>query len=116
VATRISRNGKIPDERRASHRLPIERDVCYKVLEGKKTLEVGAGRTLNISSKGILFTTEFPLPNGKRVELSVSWPSRLDNIIPLKLVAVGRLVRVEEKQAAITIEQYTFKTSRSVAQ
>jgi hypothetical protein len=52
----------------------------------------------------------------KRVELSVSWPSRLDNIIPLKLVAVGRLVRVEEKQAAITIEQYTFKTSRSVAQ
>jgi hypothetical protein len=113
VATKIPRVGMIIDDRRASKRLPIERDVRYKVLQGRRTIEVGSGRTLNMSSRGILFTTECPLPKGKHVELSVSWPARLHNEVALKLVVVGRLVRIEEKKAAITIVRYDFKTSRS---
>ena len=68
------------------------------------------GRTVNISSAGILFTTEGLLPEGERVELSVSWPAQLNNTLPLKFVAMGRLVRCEENQAAIAIERYEFKT------
>jgi len=63
-----------------------------------------------MSSGGVLFTTESPLPEGERVELAVSWPAQLNDVLPLKLVAMGRLIRSEESQAAIAIERYEFKT------
>ena len=91
--------------------MPIERAVRYRMLGGKRT--TGSGRTLNMSSSGILFTTESGLAAGQRVELSVSWPARLNDIVPLHLVTVGRLVRVEAQQAAVAIERWEFKTCRS---
>jgi hypothetical protein len=63
-----------------------------------------------MSSGGVLFTTETALPEGERVELAVSWPAQLNDTLPLKLVAMGRLVRTDETQAAIAIERYEFKT------
>jgi hypothetical protein len=44
------------------------------------------------------------------VELVVSWPALLNDVLALKLVAHGRLVRTEEKRAVIAIEKYEFKT------
>ena|SRR5262249_14653521 len=114
MSNRILRRAEANDDRRSSNRLPIERDVRYKVLGGKKSVkQVGLGRTLNISSGGVLFTTESPLPEGERVELAVSWPAQLNDQLPLKLVAMGRLVRAEDSKAAISIERYEFKTRGS---
>ncbi|MEP7364254.1 MAG: hypothetical protein ABI972_13445 [Acidobacteriota bacterium] len=48
-------------DRRVSSRFPIEREVKYRVLNKKGSQEQGGGRTLNISSSGILFTTEHVL-------------------------------------------------------
>jgi hypothetical protein len=111
MSNRILRRTDTTDDRRTSNRLPIERDVRYKVLGGKKTVkQTGLGKTLNMSSGGVLFTTESPLPEGERVELAVSWPAQLNDVLPLKLVAMGRLIRSEESQAAIAIERYEFKT------
>lgn len=110
MPTRILRRAESSEDRRTSHRLPIERDVRYKVLSGRNVTLTGTGKTLNISSGGVLFTTEEPLPKGERIELSVSWPAQLNDNLPLKLVAMGRLVRVDGNQAAITIERYEFKT------
>ena len=107
---KLRRAEGVPD-RRISNRLPIERDLRYKVIGSKKRVkEVGLGRTLNMSSGGVLFTTESDLLQGQRVEIAVSWPAQLDDAIPLKLVAVGVLVRAEAAQAAISIERYEFKT------
>jgi PilZ domain-containing protein len=110
MPTRILRRTEATDDRRTSQRLPIEREVRYKVLMGRGQTRTGTGRTVNISSAGILFTTDGLLPEGERVELSVSWPAQLNNTLPLKFVAMGRLVRCEENQAAIAIERYEFKT------
>ena len=97
-------------DRRVSNRLPIEREVRYKVL-GKQTVRhTGSGKTLNMSSSGVLFTTESGLPEGARVEIAVSWPAQLDDATALKLVAIGVLVRSNESQAAISIQRYEFKT------
>ena len=114
IISMARRRDKASNDRRSSTRLPIERDACYKVL-GKKKIpkQVGLGKTLNMSSSGALFTTESRLAEGNLVELTVSWPARLNNIVPLKLVALGRVVRVEKAQTAIAIEQYEFRTSRS---
>jgi hypothetical protein len=102
-------------DRRSSDRFPIEREVRYKMLDGKTVLHSGAGKTLDMSSSGVLFTTEQPLAAGNRLELSVNWPAQLDNSCPLKLVALGRVVRVDGGKAAIAIEKYEFRTQGSKA-
>jgi hypothetical protein len=77
--------------------------------------ETGVGKTVNISSSGVLFTSEQPLLPGRRLELSVSWPAQLDNKCPLKLVARGKVVRSEAGKVAIEIQQYEFRTAGSAA-
>jgi hypothetical protein len=98
------------NDRRAADRFPIEREVRYKILNRKDADEVGSGKTINMSSNGVLFSTEQHLLPGKRLELSISWPAQLDSKISLKLVARGRVVRSEEGRAAIEIHQYEFRT------
>jgi hypothetical protein len=96
-------------DRRSSVRFPIEQDVRYKVFT-RNTIEVGLGKTVNMSSKGVLFTTERPLILGERMEVAVNWPAQLDHKCPLKLVTTGRVVRSESGLAAIAIERYEFRT------
>src|ERR1700730_10775368 len=102
------------DDRRSCIRLPIEREVRYKIFGAHKSvIRVGLGKSLNMSSSGVLFTTESILLEGARVELAVSWPALLDDVLPLKLVASGRLVRSQGTQAAMAIDRYEFKTRGS---
>ena len=98
-------------ERRSSDRFPIEREVRYKLLSKRSNHEEGTGKTINISSNGVLFTTDQILLPGKRLELSISWPAQLDNKCQLKLVARGRVARLEQGRAAVEIQQYEFRTS-----
>jgi c-di-GMP-binding flagellar brake protein YcgR len=98
-------------DRRSADRFPIEREVRYKVLSKKNADEAGAGRTVNMSSTGVLFTTDHVLLPGKRLELAISWPANLNNETPLKLVARGRVIRCLDGCAAIEIQQYEFRTA-----
>ena len=100
-------------ERRAADRFPIEREVRYRILNKRNNHEEGSGKTVNISSNGVLFTTDQILIPGKRLELSISWPAQLDNKCQLKLVARGRVTRLEQGKAAIEIQQYEFRTQGS---
>jgi len=104
---------KDASDRRASDRFPIEREVRYKVLSKRSADEAGSGRTVNMSSSGVLFTSQHFLIPGKRVEVSISWPAQLNNTTNLKLVARGRVVRCEDGQAALEIQQYEFRTQGS---
>lgn len=104
-------NGGAADRRRTS-RFPVCEELKYRVMH-KSSQVSGTGRTLNIGSGGVLFTTEERLPLGRSVELSVNWPARLDGICPLKFVAVGRVVRAEAGMAAVRIERYEFRTRAS---
>lgn len=99
-----------PSDRRHSDRFPIEREVRYRVLSKRSADESGEGKTVNMSSSGVLFTTKHMLLPGRRVEISVSWPAQLNNKCALKLVARGRVVRFEDGRAAIEIQQYEFRT------
>ena len=98
-------------DRRTADRFPIEREVKFKVLNKKNADEAGNGKTLNMSSNGVLFTSEQFLMPGKRMEVAISWPAQLNNKTNLKLVARGRIVRYEEGRAAMEIQQYEFRTS-----
>ena len=99
---------KTPKERRGSMRMPIERDISYKV-RGLMAW-AGSGKTVNISRGGVLFTTQSHLLVGAEVELAISWPALLNNVTPIKLIVKGRLTRSDRTQAAMRIERYEFKT------
>ena len=97
-------------ERRNKRRFQIEQDVRYKMLYGQRIAETGNGKTMNISSGGVWFTTESMLTAGMPVEISMTWPVLLNDNCPMKLMIYGCVVRSNEKGAAVAIERYEFRT------
>jgi hypothetical protein len=101
---------KTASDRRGTDRMDIEQDVRYRVLNKREPDLESSGKTVNISSSGVLFTTDQVLIPGRRMELSINWPAQLDNKCALKLVARGRVVRSEGGRAALEIMQHEFRT------
>jgi hypothetical protein len=97
-------------DRRRNSRFPIVQELRYRLLGGRGAPHWAAGKTLDISSNGILFEAEGPLPPGRRVELAVSWPAQLDGKCPMKLVARGKVVRCRGNDVAVEIDKYEFRT------
>ncbi len=97
-------------DRRRSSRFPIEREVRYKTLNQRSEVLAGLGKTLNISSSGVLFTSDHDMPIGTRLEVSISWPAQLNDRCMLNLVARGRVARNKLGQVAVQIQQYEFRT------
>ena len=100
-------------ERRMKRRFHIEQEVRYKMLYGQRIAETGTGKTLNISSSGVWFTTESMLTTGMPVEVSMNWPVLLNDSCPMKLMIFGCIVRSTDNGAAINIERYEFRTQGS---
>jgi serine/threonine protein kinase len=86
--------------------IKIKPDGSVKVLDFglakvAPSEEAGEGRTINMSSAGVLFTSKQMLVPGRRVELSISWPAQLNDKCALKLLASGRVVRYRRSEAKI---------------
>ena len=103
---------KAAAERRNNARFPCRLAISYQTLEHPILSGQGSSETLNVSSKGILFTSDEKFEAGQLVQVSLDWPARLENQIPLKLVAEGRIVRNANGQTAMTIDKYEFRTRR----
>jgi DNA-binding NarL/FixJ family response regulator len=113
----ILKNGEADKEssgadRRNNARFPCRLAVSYQALEHPFFSGTATSETVNISSKGLLFSTEEALQPGQLLQVSVDWPARLENQVPLKLVAEGRIVRNLNGQAAMRIDKYEFRTRR----
>lgn len=102
-------------DRRSKRRFNIEQGSRYRLLDGSRVTESGTGRTTNISSNGVWFTTERVLGRGLQVELSISWPVLLNDVCPMKLMIYGRVVRSDPAGAALAIERYEFRTQGTAA-
>src|ERR1700693_244292 len=90
-------------DRRIAARFPIERDIHYKLLIHNGGNEEGTGKSINISSGGILFTTDCHLQPGTGLEVTVSWPVLLDSEVRLRLVVLGRVVCSRGGNGAVVI-------------
>ena len=106
-------DGKAEREKRTKRRFQIDQEVRYKMLYGQRIAETGVGRTINVSSGGVWFSTENMLTSGMPVELSMSWPVLLNESCPMKLMIYGCVVRSNERGAAVAIERYEFRTQGS---
>jgi hypothetical protein len=100
----------IGGDRRFDRRYQLQLEVRWKLIRRKKIQDVGVGRTVDLSSGGVLFDALRPLPVGLNVELAISWPVLLHNVAPMQLVASGRIVRSFGTQVGIQVTQHEFRT------
>ncbi|HVN06694.1 MAG TPA: hypothetical protein VMT86_19885 [Bryobacteraceae bacterium] len=96
------------------HRFPIEQEVRYQCVTGSRISAAGTGKTLEISSDEIRFTTEQSLRPGANVRLAMDWPAKLDNTCFMKLEIRGSVVHSEAHTAAVKIARYEFRTRAPV--
>ena len=102
-------SGRLSGERRSKKRYALLLPVTYRI--GKKPLiTTGRGRTIDMSSTGIAFTSDEYVNAGTDVELSIHWPIPLDDICPLNLLVKGKVVRSTGDVTAMAIEQMDFRT------
>ena len=99
------------NERRHSRRFPMNCSLQGHLIGKDAAFSQVSGQTINMSSSGILFTTQERLLLGRRMELAVSWPALLNRECPLKFVVRGRIVRNDPNCSAVTIEHYEFRTA-----
>ncbi|MDR3719364.1 MAG: PilZ domain-containing protein [Bryobacteraceae bacterium] len=99
------------DDRRQSIRFPIKSPLRWVVLNRKAGPLSGSGETLDFSSSGFAFRSDVALPLGCRLQLDVEWPAELDGRVPMKLVVIGKVVRVDGRVACVTIEKREFRTA-----
>lgn len=85
-------------------------ELEYRLLTGNKVVSTGAGRTLNLSSHGVLFECEEILPLGTRIRLLLTWPARLDGTVGLTLCVNGLTVRSDGTCTAVEIVTHEFRT------
>jgi hypothetical protein len=103
----------IGGNRRGGRRYELQLEVRWKLMHRRRVLKSGTGRTRDLSSRGILFETDRPLPVGSRLELAVSWPALLHGEAALNLTATGRVVRSDRTCTAIRMIQHGFRTAGS---
>jgi hypothetical protein len=102
-------------ERRARVRFPIELRVRYETL-GKKLKISGVGRTLNLSSAGMIVASKDEFLAGTRLEVALEWPSLLQGTTPLQLVVICKVVRSTKSAFAVELQRHQFRTmSRGAA-
>jgi hypothetical protein len=80
---------------------------------GTKPVTAGTGRTIDLSSSGLRFTADRPLPVGQGIRLYIDWPALLNGKVKMQLAISGEVVRTHGTEVALRILQHDFRT-RSV--
>ena len=97
-----------PNGRRSQCRFAITVEVEYKVGDSDRKI----GRVVNLSSKGVLFAATDRLPVGKRIQLFIAWPMKLDGKVGLTLWATGQVIRSDGQHIAVHLSRHEFRTAR----
>jgi hypothetical protein len=91
-------------------RYPCRLCVSWRTLDPPLQRGESTIGTLNISSKGLLFSTAEQFERGRVLEVTLDWPVRLNQQVPLKLVILGHVLRSADGCTAMSINQYEFRT------
>ena len=98
-------------DQRLHHRYPVELELRYTLLNKEQPARLGSGKSLNISSGGVLFNADGVLPPSGPIVLTMKWPYLLDSAVALELVISGRIVRSYANAIAVKAEHHEFRTA-----
>jgi hypothetical protein len=96
-----------PDRRRRT-RFPIELGARY-ATGGRETI-AGTGRTVNISSRGVLLTSSHSLSPDTAIKVAIEWPILIDDVCPLALHIRGTVVRSDAGLIAVRFVTHEMRT------
>lgn len=95
---------RVTPDRRQYQRFPIAvHGEC--LLQGR----LGEVVTTDISSGAILVQSTETLPAGKRVELKVDWPARVDGPCRLRLVITGKVLGWTSRGTVISVLRHEYR-------
>jgi len=98
-------------ERRCGQRFQYQLPVLLRVPADARS---GAGFTQDLSSRGALLWTDFPLREGMLIEMSLVMPSQITLAEDMRVCCRARVLRRESHRAedkpavALRIEHYEF--------
>ena len=98
-----------PSQRRAKIRYPLAMNMEYQFVGGGNA-RGGNGRSLNMSSCGVLFKTDVAVPAGVLIVLRIVWPATLNQDVELVLHISGRTVRSDGNLTAVVFGRHEFRT------
>jgi hypothetical protein len=86
----------------------------FKLIENDIVIGSGAGVTIDLGSGGVAFLAANPLKIDTFVEISISWPVKLDDQCPVRLVTYGKVLRCEGPRTVCSIDKYEFRTQARI--
>ena len=103
---------RVTHDRRSHRRYPVSVELEYRLFLPEGHVRVGHGRTVNLSSGGVLFDAEASIPVNTPVELSIFWPLRTGDQAQVELHATGKTVRDKGREVAVKFDRSRFRTTR----
>jgi hypothetical protein len=107
----MDRVAMIVTERRTRTRYPIRLEVNFRDTRGGQRYS-GSGRTLNVSSSGLLIASDQPVRRGEMLRMCLDWPFLLDGTTPIQLVADACVVRTYQSGFAAALVRHQFRTAK----
>jgi hypothetical protein len=106
-------------ERRTMRRFDMHLPAAIRV--GDQALDELLTETQNVSARGIFFYLDRPVPEGTRIEVTMTFPPHVTLTDPVRVRFSARVVRVEAPLpvsrvgVAALIEEYEFLRSSSAS-
>jgi len=98
-------------DRRRSHRFRLSPSIRYRQALGPTRV----GKLDNISGTGLLFHSESPLLEGRRIYVTVPWPYHHEGGCSLQLRIAGVVLRSNDSGTAVKIRSFEFHTVKSLS-
>ena len=103
---------RVTHDRRSHRRYPVSVELEYRLFLPEGHVQVGRGRTINLSNGGVLFEAERSVPVNMPIDLSIFWPMRTGDQAQVELHAKGKTVRAQDLQVAVKFDRSRFRTTR----
>lgn len=98
------------NEQRRNQRFDLK--LPFEIIRTGTTNKM-TGETKNMSSSGVLFTSETPVGVGEPIEYMITFPKPTGSKTAVRLRCVGTVLREDpESKFAATLERYEFIRSR----
>jgi len=98
-------------EQRKNQRFDLR--LPFEIIGGARRSK-SKGETRNVSSAGVLFTSQAPIEIGESIEYLITFPKVPGSRVDVRLRCVGKVVRSAPQSAfAATLERYEFLRHRA---
>ena len=98
-------------EQRKNQRFDLR--LPFEIIGGARRTK-SKGETRNVSSAGVLFTSQAPMEVGESIEYLITFPKVPGSRADVRLRCIGKVVRREDTVPAFaaTLERYEFLRER----